>query len=415
MHWVFLLYFLVTYLLFKNRKSGLLAAILFAVSFEQSQYALFIGHPSLAVVAVLLFYLGLVLLLLEQKPSGLILAALGMGLSIQFHFSMLNLVLVFLFMLIVFRRRIPSIPHKIIIISGILFLISVSTYILAEFKFDFQMTKAIIKFFFAGDTGSAGYYPKNIITIFKRFVSDNIISFSETYIFLGLLIPFYYFCMKKKLGERMVFILIWMVAGALPYVLGRNAITVYYYSIGGSISVIVITSYVLSELFDKKRLWIFGLLFFVGILVSNLRLINRHNRYGTIPEINVQDKMLLSDEIQVIDYMYAQSEGEEFSVNALTVPYNINTTWSYLLEWYGLNEYGYLPIWGGDAALGFEGNIQIIKAQSELPQLRFTISEPKRGIPGSLIEEFFVSEDNFWEIKGEEIFGALAVQKRIRK
>src|SRR5207248_111230 len=69
-----------------SRKAGFLGAFLFAISFEQTQYALFFGHPALAAVTVLIFYLGLSLLIFKKKGYGLIIALIGLGLSIQSHF-----------------------------------------------------------------------------------------------------------------------------------------------------------------------------------------------------------------------------------------------------------------------------------------------------------------------------------------
>ncbi len=55
-----------------NESIGLLAAFLFAISHEQSQYALFFGHPTLAVILVLLFYFGLARLFFKNDKKGLI-------------------------------------------------------------------------------------------------------------------------------------------------------------------------------------------------------------------------------------------------------------------------------------------------------------------------------------------------------
>ena len=46
-----------------NKSTGFIAGFLFAISFEQSQYAIFMSHPTMAVITVLIFYLGFAKLL----------------------------------------------------------------------------------------------------------------------------------------------------------------------------------------------------------------------------------------------------------------------------------------------------------------------------------------------------------------
>jgi hypothetical protein len=209
---------------------------------------------------------------------------------------------------------------------------------------------------------------------------------------------------------------------------------------------------------NKTRVIAAGAVFLIA--ASNVSLIKMYNPNGTLPEINVQDKMLLDDEKKVIDYIYKsiqenpalqggdelnadplrhrfseasmssflgkppllrrggrhkEAGGKEFSVYALTNPFNINTTWSYLFEWYGEDKYGFVPVWGGETAEGFLGNIKVSDSYSELPMLRFVIIEPTRGIPPNLISSFKDKEDIFSEIVQEKNFGAFVVQMRLMR
>lgn len=399
-----------------NEKVAIIAAFLFAVSFEQTQYALFLGHPSLAVIAVLLFYLGLSLLFFRKDKKGIPLALLGLGLSIQFHFTMIYLFLPMLTLFVLLRKRLPSFDTKTIFISFLVFICATLTFLIAELKFNFRTTRALLAFAaekFSSGPGSTNV--ANLVYISQRFIRDNIISHRAMIpiILVVLLIVFVKLLLDKREKEKIIFLVAWLVTGLIPYLSDYSSLPIYYYGIGASISLIIIVSFLIYGVFERSKL--FGISMVLIVFISNIGLITRTNPKGTIPEINVQEKMLLSDEKRVIDYIYQQAGGEQFSVNALTIPFNINTTWSYLFEWYGQQRYGYLPVWGGDAADGYHGNLEIITARSQLPDKRYVILEPTRGIYPGLIKKFLLEEDYFSSITEEKEFGDFVVQVRVPK
>jgi 4-amino-4-deoxy-L-arabinose transferase-like glycosyltransferase len=97
---IFLIYYLTKELF--DQKIGLLATFLYAISFAQTQYAIYFGNPSLAILTIMCFYLGWVWLIFGKNNWGWLLIGLGFGLSIQFEntFSKFNrsehLILIFL-------------------------------------------------------------------------------------------------------------------------------------------------------------------------------------------------------------------------------------------------------------------------------------------------------------------------------
>jgi len=52
----------------------------------------------------------------------------------------------------------------------------------------------------------------------------------------------------------------------------------------------------------------------------------------------------LGDQKRVLDYIYTQAEGKEFSYNYYSFPYWLPQSWDYLFSWYGNKKYGYLPM-----------------------------------------------------------------------
>ena len=90
----------------------------------------------------------------------------------------------------------------------------------------------------------------------------------------------------------------------------------------------------------------------------------------------------------------------------------MNTTWSYLFEWYGYERYYYVPVWTGKPAQGFPGSMEYGEVRSNLPDTQFIIIEPTLGINEVDKDNFFREENYFTELLEEKYFGTIAVQKR---
>jgi len=398
-----------------NKWTGVASAFLFAVSFEQSQYALYFNHPSLAVISVMIFYLGLSLLFFKKYKNGLIPALLGLGLSLQFEFVLMYLFLVFTILMLAFKKHLPPLDKKVLLLSSGGFLLTISTFLLSEIKFHFRSVStlaSLLPLVFGHTIGVAGYC-QNIYLISQRFISDNFVSqeyLTCVLLVLLLIIVFARLFTKSEFRERLLFLLIWFFAGMLPYLNNKSATPLYYYSVASSVSLLIFVGFLINKVFQKSKIAAVLLLFIP--LLSNMNLIMTYNNTGSIPTINVQSGMLLVDEEKIVDYIYQNAAGEKFAINGLTMPFFVNTTWSYLFQWYGLKRYHYLPVWGGQAAEGYPGNLKVITARSALPDKQYLIIEPDRGIRLPLVENFLREENYFSKVIKEEKIGNFLVQSR---
>jgi len=209
--------------------------------------------------------------------------------------------------------------------------------------------------------------------------------------------------------DRFVFLIIWLIWGLSAFLPDDPGNLRYSNAIGTSISLVIFISFLISKLNWKLLIVAIAMIF-----ISNINLISKYNSKGSILEVNPQGDMFLYKQQKALDYMYREAKTEDFSINAITVPYNIKTTWSYLFEWYGENKYGYLPVWAGSPAKGFEGNLPEVTARSSGPQLHFLIIEPGRGLHQGLINKY-IDEENIFTTSVEEVkFGEIRVQKRLR-
>ncbi|MBI4058888.1 glycosyltransferase family 39 protein [Candidatus Microgenomates bacterium] len=399
-----------------NRKVGILSALLFAFSYEQSQYALFISHQPLAVIPVLLFYLGLSLLIFAKKSQGLILTMLGWGVAIQFHYVYILLLPILLMILLIFRRSIfPILKLKTILICLGIFLLTTSTYFITEFKFHFRLLSGIWEKLAATSSLSDKthlFYSQETLFIINRFLHDTFLAnYNYTPILWFILAGILIILLKnQKIRLTIVFLLLWFMGGLIPYFLSGTPS--YYYAAAGSVSLLIFATFIL-EKFLAKRI-IFQILLILLIIFNNISLIRQFNPHGLNPDMVIQPEMTTNYEKAALDYIYKSSQNQPFAVNGLTIPLNINTTWSYLFEWYGQAQYHYLPVWGGEAAAGFSGNLSIMNDRSKLPLLQFLIIEPTVGIKEYDKQKFFREENYFTKVIEEKQFGPITIQLRHR-
>lgn len=388
-----------------NRWVGLLSGFFYAISYEASQYSLFLSHQPMAAISNLLFYFGLALFFFKKKQWGLPLSFLGLGLSIQFHYVYFLQIIFLLPTLFLFRKDL-AINLKYILFSLMIFLLTISSFILAEIKFDFRFLNALL------EGGGFKFYPKAGFNSLIRFLHDNILADYSFVWIAGLLIilVLIYLFFKKQIRKQILFLTIWFLVGILPYFLsGTNS---YYYSAAVNVALFIFVSYIIYILAQKKL--ILALILVAVLLLSNLFLVIGQNKNGVNREFIIQPAMMLKSEKQALDYIYQKANKENFSVNGLTIPLQVNTTWSYLFEWYGRAQYGYLPIWGQEAAAGFPGHLKVETKRSKLSDKRFTIIEPTVGIPQKFIDDFFKEENYFSKVLEERKFGTIKVQYRER-
>ena len=403
---VFLVFYIGTIIF--NKQVGIVSALFFAISFEQSQFSLFFGHPALGVFTILIFYLGLAMWIFRDNPKGFIIALAGLGLTIQFEDANIPLILLLIIFMLFFHQKLKLLSLKTFIIGVSVFLLSISTFILAEIKYSFRMSEAIIDIILKMNGSPSAH--GNLFKVMGRFVNDNILSIQTLVplILLIICVSIIVLIKQKTWKKQIIFLSLWFFGGLSTHILNPNF--TYYYSPGAAVGLLILVAFLIYSIYQKQK--ILAVLMLTTIILSNMFSIINENIKGPNSDIVIQSGMLTRDQRYILDYIYEKSNKENFSVNALTVPLNIKTTWDYQFTWYGKNKYGYLPVWGGVAADGYKGYLDVVSDRSKLPAKRFTIIEPTVGIGVEHIEEFFRIENYFTKVIEEKRFGAITVQTR---
>jgi hypothetical protein len=410
---VFIIYFF-TYSLTKKKLPSLIAATVFAFSFEASQYATWLSNPTLGVWTVPIIYLGLWLWVKPKETYskwGPALTAIGLGLSIQSEIFLAYHIVPVLIWLWVARENIKrtQVAKSLAVLFAIL-----SSMILVEFRFGFKSIEGIsgLLGITSQDNILASRDVGDFIVLYinqlGRTFANNLFPLNAGYggaLGIGLLV----FVIndrrkdKSKTVSWQLFLVTYLLAH-LPTV-SMGGVSTPFLTVGIGGAVCVLAGIVI------WKLWESGLAktLFVLILVANLIAIVTKNRNGQVI-FAIQEDLLLSNEIQLVDYTYEKADGEPFSINSLTSPLWVNTVWSYLYNWYGEREYAYIPEWRGRDQVGRLGN-NLLDAQEGTIK-HFFIKEPPRGIPGRYLESEQGAEDNRSVLLEEKSFGDLKVQYR---
>ncbi len=401
---IFLVYYLCL-VLFKNKNVGLISAFLWAISYEQANFARFISNASFMPIFALIFFLGLALFFIKKNKWGLPISIIGLGFGAHFNIYLGYLIIFYPLFILLFKIR-PSI--KQVFGNFALLLLILSPFILAELKFNFMATKAMISYFgsHAGQSGSLlsnlNSYPARI----SGALHYGFFSFNKTLallLFGGSLVYIYKTVKEKK---SLLFLLVWTFSTFPLFFFKSGVLTaeVINTSIFGALTIVFgLTIY---NLFLSKYKYLGVALLFI-IVVSNLTLFIKNN--FTSYKIFSLQTLVLKEEKQAIDYTYNSSSGKEFSVCALTNPLTINTLWSFLYNFYGKEKYGYLPYWSGKKQFL---NSSLMPYDQNHVENRYLIIEPLGGIPEFTKWAIIYHEDQLSVLEEEKRFGDLTVQKR---
>lgn len=404
--------FFLTYLMTKKTWPALVASFLFAISFEGIQYATWLSNPTIAVWTVPLMYLGLWVWVKEKNKFGPVAAALGLGLSIQAEVFLLYHIVPLAIWLLVGRK---SVTKKQIVIFFATLILTVSTMILNEVKFGFRSISGFIQLATGGAENlayskSVGDYIVLYLNQIGRIFAFNSypgnIGIAGSFIISIAIIGILKY-RKEKVIPAELFLATWLFSHITVVSVGGVSTPFLMVGIGPAVSILL--ALFLYRWWQAKHKVVVILILLV-VIFGNLSFVLNENKRGSTL-FAIQKDMLLSKELQAVDYTYEKAGGDKFSINTLTSPLWVNIVWDYLYKWHGNQKYGYLPEWHGRDQVGQLGGLSATSTDTEK---YFLILEPMGGIPLEYLGLTVGQENTYSKIIEEKAWGELIVQYRER-
>jgi hypothetical protein len=373
--------------LFQSKLVSYLSALIFAVSFEQIQYARWLSNPSLAILPVAVFFYAF-----WRKNIGLMLLAFAF--CVQFQLFLIYLSIFFV------PIGISMWKSKIVIKKSDLLLalaggILLSPFMLAEIKYRFAAFKSVGQFL-NGNRPSL-----NLLNIIQNLTSHlllnverNIFFFRPLSILILLLVIIEILVKitrKDKMANKLIFLFIWFISpGALFFFSKTNT----FFTLGNAYPLIILAAFLINDLCRSKIPLL--TLCALAILGSNIYLINKINPHGEMLFAYPNDRHY-NDEQKAIDWMYTNHDGKMFIVDSVTAPHFANTTWDYVLNYYGKSKYGFLPVWEGFPQNDFAGAKVAYSngVKNHTGLTFFLIKEPNTAIP----EEYFTKYEKYENLR----------------
>jgi hypothetical protein len=379
-----------------NRRIGLVAAFLYALSFESVSYAYWLSNPGPAVPFIFLMFFFFYKFLTEKQGRYLVLSLFCLGLTIQFQ--VLNVIFLPALIVLYLLSSKPKVDFKWTIYSLVSFLLPIFSYLLFDLRHNFLMSRNFLTKMLLPQLGGGGHFwltLKNYpLRLFGYFSTVLLPTQKWTGILLALLILWTtIFRIRKKSDFLWKFLLVWLFSTLpiffLPSRMGESNAAF----IGVAGTVVIVFAYFVNWLWSKSKILV-GL-FLALILASNLYAVNN---YLTNPQKRLFDNfegLFLKIDLALVDYSYHEANGENFKVDTVTSPLLISKLWDYLYEWRGKTKFHSLPIRGDEA------------------KIKFLIIEP--FVDESWKKDAIIKADQKGRLVDSRYFGQIFIQKRILK
>lgn len=411
--------FLLGYFLTQKIWAGIFTSFLFAISFEATQYSTWLSNPTIGMVTVPLIYLGLWVWISDIKVNQFVkkiapaICAIGLGLSVQSEIFLFYQVIPVILWLWVARK---NINRNQIFLFVSLFIISISSMIIAEVKFGFKSFSGILSLLTNQDAivSSKGFgdfivlFLNQIGRVFAFSSYPSNIGYGATLIVVLIFISLWTWNHKSNPISWQPFLATWLFSHATVASVGGTSTPFLLVGIAPAISLIL--GIIIYKWFASGHK-LMSMFILTVLIFGNFAMIAKENNKGSTI-FSIQKEFTLKNELSAIDFTYQESGKKPFSINSLTSPLWINIVWTYLYKWYGMEKYGYVPEWHGRDQIG---QLDSLPTESKSTKQYFLIIEPMDGIPARYLDETIQDENHISTLIKEEYFGQIRVQERIKK
>ncbi len=394
--------------LFHDRKVAWVAMALYAFSPLFQLSTRWLSNPTLGLFVTPFLLLSLFRYRQKNTIKWALLTGILLGVLVHSNTGYL-LIMILIPIHVIFFRLYKNIKSLAALIVG--FMTMLVSFVFAELKFNGQGVIGAIDFLTKPKESMHGISDV-AITISKKtaeFFSVSVLPFPDLIIYVALVALIFIIATKRQIlrNKSLQFILLWL-PGLLIFLVFNTGISRSLFVFFPFLAALVIGfSYVIVGIFQKRVL-----LFIVTGLIISFQIFRSYTYIHNVKNpLTVQIGMTLPVEKQVIDYTYRASGHKPFTINTVTSPLYINTTWAYLYNFYALPKYSYLPFWDGKDQTGRLGNLP---RPTEYTDYRFLIVEPSTGIPDFFITQTILEENQVSKVVEEKQIGNFKIQKRLQ-
>lgn len=374
---------------FFDRRTGLIAAILYTFSYSLVTFDRWLSHPKLLPLFSLLAVLALFRIYQGREKFWLLLAlAVGLGLQLEAASAFFFLPAILLFVFWQGRR----IKNWYLIIGALgVFLFTLLPQITFNFRHQGILFASFKKLLIAESSFRLSFWEiararlNSFFQIFfaKLFYDKQKVSAVFLAVFVGTALWF----RKRLLSPGGKILLLWLLMPLLGLLLYQgNFGRVWDYYFAGVYPVfILLVAVFLSWLIDSQAGRLAALAFFLLFFWVNLSQLKIYYRIGI--------GIILRRQLAAIDWIYQDAGEKEFNVDVY-VPPVIPHAYDYLFTWYGVKRYGREP-------------------EKERVTLLYTLAEADNSHPERLTA-WLDRQAEIGKVIDEEIFGDITVQERER-
>ncbi len=338
-----LIYFL-TVELSKNKRAGLIAGTLYAVSFESIVYARWLSNPPLS----LIFSVGLILCLARfLKGNHWYLLGVGILYGILGQLEFINYLLFGTIIIATFIRYFHvwrKTKWKILLTSTLLAMfMGFGTYILFDVRHGFLIFKSIIELLSGG--GFRGSFFDAAAEMSIRYVTEIGRTFGIFHIAGATIITFvglYSWLRYRKYNQLLDVLGIWMITPLAALYVFRHGVLeqVFVGLLPAWIIAVALVTGSIWEMYKKLGITVFAALVMYGaVIYFNFIPFNEQVFFQ-----KSQSRIIYEEETQVVKAIYRRADGKPFYFQAFTIPVFWQDGWEYLFWYIGTNKYGYIPI-----------------------------------------------------------------------
>jgi len=382
---------------FFNKKTGLIAAFLWATSYYLVRSSRWFSNPSPVPFFTLLLMLGLGKWLIKKKDRWLVVVFTCLAIITQLEAaSAVFYYPAILLMVLIFKINLKKLlASKWLWIGTIIFLLFLIPQGLFEVKNNFLMTKNLLGFFTGkvnSDSGRSWAIPTIEIigerinyyysTFFTKIDPNMVIA---RFLAIGWLLSLaiLLFIAKKKSGFLLVSIFLVTPIIALFFFVGNYGNLYDYYLTGFFPAFILLFAFVLA-----KAYWFLLLPFWLSFIWQNGKL----DYYYLIAGVDGPTHITMGNQMQTIEWVCRDADGRAFNVDTY-VPPVIPYSWDYLWQYYG-RKTGCRPA-------------------DERQELLYTVWEVNPDRP-QFLENWLERQAGIGTILKETRFGGIGVEQRRR-